>query len=328
MSPHFTYQPLFDLLESTPLKPWLDTLPQRCRDGSLGANNGHLPQWLDALDQLPQAVPSRVDFEHDAVTFGRASDLEADAAAVLERSLQAFHPWRKGPWNYFGIDVDSEWRSCLKWSRIQDALTPLDDRLVLDIGSGNGYYGWRMAAQRPRLVLGADPFLLYVMQHQIARRYAPTEIPVHVVPCGIETLPPALPAFDTVLSMGVLYHRRDPVAHLRELLEHLQPGGELVVESIVVDGPAGHCLHPSGRYAKMRNVHALPSVLTLERWLAEAGGADIRLADTSPTTTAEQRSTDWMRFESLADFLDPADPSKTVEGHPAPKRAVFVARKP
>ncbi|MEW8068099.1 MAG: DUF1698 domain-containing protein, partial [Candidatus Thiodiazotropha endolucinida] len=44
------------------------------------------------------------------------------------------------------------------------------------------------------------------------------------------------------------------------------------------------------------------------------------------TTIEEQRATEWMRFESLADYLDPADRSLTIEGYPAPRRAVFVAR--
>ncbi|MCK5863518.1 MAG: DUF1698 domain-containing protein, partial [Marinobacter adhaerens] len=50
--------------------------------------------------------------------------------------------------------------------------------------------------------------------------------------------------------------------------------------------------------------------------------------DVTPTTTDEQRSTDWMRFNSLQDFLDPNDPSKTVEGYPGPLRATVIAEKP
>jgi tRNA (mo5U34)-methyltransferase len=52
------------------------------------------------------------------------------------------------------------------------------------------------------------------------------------------------------------------------------------------------------------------------------------MVDISTTSIEEQRSTEWMKFESLKDFLDPEDPSKTVEGHPAPIRAVFVAEAP
>jgi len=53
----------------------------------------------------------------------------------------------------------------------------------------------------------------------------------------------------------------------------------------------------------------------------------VRLVDVAATTTQEQRRTPWMRFESLADFLDPADPRLTREGYPAPLRAVFMARR-
>jgi tRNA (mo5U34)-methyltransferase len=34
-----------------------------------------------------------------------------------------------------------------------------------------------------------------------------------------------------------------------------------------------------------------------------------------------------MHFESLADFLDPLDDNHTVEGHPAPLRAILTASK-
>lgn len=53
----------------------------------------------------------------------------------------------------------------------------------------------------------------------------------------------------------------------------------------------------------------------------------MRIADVCVTTTEEQRRTEWMITESLADFLDPNDHSKTVEGYPA-LRAVLIARKP
>ena len=39
----------------------------------------------------------------------------------------------------------------------------------------------------------------------------------------------------------------------------------------------------------------------------------------------EQRSTEWMRFDSLASALDPNDSGRTVEGWPAPERALLLA---
>jgi tRNA (mo5U34)-methyltransferase len=54
----------------------------------------------------------------------------------------------------------------------------------------------------------------------------------------------------------------------------------------------------------------------------------IELVDITRTTSAEQRSTDWMRFQSLPDHLDPEDQSRTIEGLPAPIRAIFIAQRP
>ena len=86
-------------------------------------------------------------------------------------------------------------------------------------------------------------------------------------------------------------------------------------------------LVPEDRYAQMRNVWFLPSVPALELWLRRAGFSDVKCVDVSITTVAEQRGTEWMKFQSLSDFLDPDDHSKTIEGLPAPMRAVITARK-
>jgi tRNA (mo5U34)-methyltransferase len=142
---------------------------------------------------------------------------------------------------------------------------------------------------------------------------------------GIEDLPANLQGFDTVFSMGVFYHRQSPFAHLAELKGALRKGGELVLETLVIEGKADQVLVPEGRYAKMRNVWFIPTTLTLAGWLRRAGFQNIRLIDSSPTSSAEQHATDWMRFESLNDFLDPEDTTRTVEGYPAPRRAILLA---
>ncbi len=108
--------------------------------------------------------------------------------------------------------------------------------------------------------------------------------------------------------------------------ERLQRGGELVLETLVVEGDENTALVPAGRYARMRNVWFLPSTAMLARWLQRCGFEQVRVVDVSTTTVEEQRSTDWMRFESLSACLDPADASLTIEGYPAPRRAVLVAR--
>jgi len=244
--------------------------------------------------------------------------------------LKALHPWRKGPYRIADIAIDTEWRSDWKWGRLAPHMAPLDDRLVLDVGCGNGYHCWRMAEAGARRVIGIDPTALFLAQflaiRQLMQPMAARLVErVWMLPLGIEAMPPALSRFDTVFSMGVLYHRRSPIDHLIELRGALRPGGQLILETLVVDGDARQVLVPDGRYAKMRNVWFIPSSAMLENWLRRCGYRGVRTVDVTPTTVGEQRSTEWMTFESLADFLDPADTRLTIEGHPAPQRAVVVA---
>jgi tRNA (mo5U34)-methyltransferase len=128
--------------------------------------------------------------------------------------------------------------------------------------------------------------------------------------------------------MGVLYHQRAPLEHLVQLRATLRPGGELVLETLVLPGADSVIREPDDRYARMRNVWHLPTVTALESWLAEAGFRDIRLVDLTVTTVDEQRSTEWMPFESLVDALDPDDAGSTVEGWPAPTRALVICKSP
>jgi tRNA (mo5U34)-methyltransferase len=181
-----------------------------------------------------------------------------------------------------------------------------------------------MAGEGAKLVVGVDPTPMFICQFFAMKNFI-RDPRAWVLPLGIEDVPETPEAFDTVFSMGVLYHRKSPGEHIEQLKSFLRPGGELVLETLVVDGPEGHVLIPEERYAKMRNVWSIPSIPALENWLRDAGLEHVRTVDVTATTIMEQRSTEWMTFESLPDFLDPADPAKTVEGYPAPKRAVVVA---
>lgn len=127
--------------------------------------------------------------------------------------------------------------------------------------------------------------------------------------------------------MGVLYHRTSPIDHLKKIRRTLKPNGQVVLETLVVDSNKEEVLVPEGRYAKMRNVWFLPSVPMLQLWMVRTGFCEIEVVDVSHTTTEEQRRTEWMIFESLADFLDPKDASKTAEGYPAPRRALLLGRR-
>ena len=175
-----------------------------------------------------------------------------------------------------------------------------------------------------RLVVGLDPTLLFVAQFAALTRYLPSER-ISVLPLRLEELPAGRRAFDTAFSMGVLYHQRSPLDHLRQIRSHLRAGGELVLETLILPGDEAMARTPEDRYARMRNVWLLPTVPELRVWMDRCGFKDIELIDVSVTTTDEQRSTDWMTFESLREALDPDDPSRTVEGWPAPRRAILKA---
>ncbi len=313
-------------LADTPLQPWLERLPAQVAAVWGERAHGDLPAWREALASLPAVPVSSVDLNQPRVRAGREGDVDDATRDRIREQLMRLHPWRKGPYEVCGLHLDTEWRSDWKWERLAEAIEPLAGRLVLDVGCGNGYHAWRMAGQGARAVIGIDPTQLFLHQFAALRHFLGEQHPVHLLPLGIEDLPPDLQAFDTVFSMGVLYHRRSPFSHLAELRGLLRRGGELVLETLVIAGDAGRVLVPESRYAKMRNVWFIPSPATLAGWLKRAGFREIRVVDVTPTSVEEQRATPWMRFESLADFLDPEDPSRTVEGHPAPCRAILLAR--
>lgn len=320
------FQPLLQQLITTDLAPLATTLPPALTAGLSCERYGDLPAWYAAMEQLPDITPSSIDLA-DRVAIGQSGDASPAVMEGLEQGLRALIPWRKGPFDVFGIHIDTEWRSDWKWQRVLPHLSPLGGRTVLDVGCGNGYHCLRMYGAGAGRVIGIDPSPRFVVQFYILKKYL-GDIPVDVLPVGIEALPPLLEAFDTTFSMGVFYHRRSPMDHLRELRDTLRPGGELVLETLVIEGGPGQVLVPEGRYAMMNNVWFLPSAPTLLIWLRKCGFTDVRLVDECTTTVAEQHSTDWMRFHSLPEFLNPNDPSLTAEGHPAPRRAVFIARKP
>ena len=307
------------------LRPLLEALPDRLALAFDPATHGDLHRWQAVLARLPMLKATTLELDADTPCIGLPGDCTADIRQTIEIQLQQLHPWRKGPYRVHGVHIDSEWRSDLKWRRLCQHIEPLRNKTVLDVGCGNGYHCWRMLGMEARLVIGIDPTLLSVIQFQAIKHFA-GEYPVHVLPLGLEDLPSNLAAFDTVFSMGVLYHRRSPLDHLLELRGQLRTGGELVLETLVIQGDNGQTLLPENRYARMRNVWFIPSCATLEGWLRRCGYQDIRLIDVKQTTSEEQRSTNWMRFQSLQDCLDPANPELTVEGLPSPRRAIFLAK--
>jgi tRNA (mo5U34)-methyltransferase len=321
MSCRLDFQPLLQALDGAlePLRPlvpvdWANT----CR-------HGDFQRWFQALQGLPDISPVSSDLLN-VLRIGDATQLDEPDRERLQSTLMHLHPWRKGPMELFGLKIETEWRSDWKWDRVLPHLSPLAGRRVLDVGCGNGYHCWRMAGQGAAFVLGVEPSVLFNLQYWAVKKYLPAT-PVYLLPNKLEDLPTPLHAFDTVFSMGVLYHRREPLAHLAELRACLAPGGELVLETLVSED-ADLDLGAGARYARMGNVWNIPAVPTLLDWVNKAGFDNVRLVDINRTTTDEQRSTEWMQFESLQQSLDPQNPALTVEGLPGPVRAVIVARSP
>jgi len=312
--------------EKSRLKPWVDELLLQTTRAFNEREHGDFQRWRAALEQLPAVIPSTLELNADTIKIGAPQDCPEDQLQEIEVLLREFHPWRKGPFELFGIKINTEWRSDWKWNRLKDHIEPLHGRLVLDVGCGSGYHCLRMHGAGAELVVGLEPSLLYLLQFQALQRFI-KQTAVHLLPLAMEEIPPKMNAFDSVFSMGLLYHRRSPFDHLFELREVLRPGGQLILETLVVDGKKGEILVPQKRYAKMRNVWFIPSTAELAGWLERSGYHNISCIDITKTSPAEQRATDWMTFESLHDFLDPKNRELTIEGYPAPLRAIFLATK-
>ncbi|WP_159567557.1 tRNA 5-methoxyuridine(34)/uridine 5-oxyacetic acid(34) synthase CmoB [Budvicia diplopodorum] len=315
----------YRLIAKSPLSHWLNTLPPQLSEWQKNSLHGKFKQWFNAVEYMPDVTPESVDLLH-SVTVDNAALSEGQRKGI-ETHLRNLMPWRKGPFSLYGTNIDTEWRSDWKWERVVPHISNLEGRTILDVGCGSGYHLWRMVGAGAHLAVGIDPMQLFLCQFEAVRKLLGGDLRAHVLPLGIEQLP-ELQAFDTVFSMGVLYHRRSPLDHLYQLKNQLVSEGELVLETLVIDGDAQQVLVPGDRYAQMRNVYFIPSAAALVNWLEKCGFVDIRIVDICPTTTEEQRRTDWMTSESLAEFLDPQDPTKTIEGYPAPMRAVIVAKKP
>lgn len=324
---HSLYDDLFSFMHTNKLAPWLETLVPLLTHKLQEKPHGDLSRWLDAFQDLPNIKPELIKLDDHTVSASNKEPLPPETHTKLHDALFRLSPWRKGPFSLFGIHIDTEWRSDFKWERIKGHISPLRNRVILDVGCGSGYHAWRMLGEGARHVIGIDPNNLFLIQFETIKKYCGPNSPIHYLPVRMEDVPPQLEAFDTTFSMGVLYHRKSPIDHLLELKGTLRQGGELVLETLVCEGELGYSLMPEDRYAMMRNVWFIPTIETLTLWLARAGFKDIKCVEKNQTSLDEQRSTDWMQYQSLKDFLDPEDMSKTIEGYPAPVRATFIATK-
>ena len=330
------YDTLFDLAQHYPIAhEWLKKLPDWLSAIKNKDRYAHAPYYESVINKLPEVLPNDIDLNHACITAKVA--FEHSDYRKTEALLKNLMPWRKGGFiigdETHQIHIDTEWRSDLKWDRVLPHISDLSGKRVLDVGGGSGYHGFRMIGAGASSVVVIDPSCLFYHQFMAIRHFLGEmtnrfgQSPIHFIPVGLEELPNG-GLFHTVFCMGVLYHRASPFDCLFQLKNQLLKGGELVLETLVVEGDENTVLVPKDRYAMMNNVYFLPSVAALTLWLEKAGFVDVHCVDISTTTSDEQRATDWMTYHSLSDFLDPDDDSKTVEGYPRPVRAVMVAKKP
>lgn len=307
-----------------PFQNELSDLARQC-DRKLSEASGKAVAYRQLLMNLPATRPIDLDLAADQVRIGSRADLDSAERDDLATILKGLHPWRKGPFDIFGTSIDCEWCSNLKWDRVKDRIIPLEDRKILDIGSSSGYYLFRMAAENPKLAIGLEPYLTFYFQFQMLQHFihAPQ---IFSLPLRFDDFPVLGGFFDTIFCMGILYHSRSPLDMLVRIRQQLSETGELVLETLIITGEEDTVLCPYPRYAKMNNAYFLPTVPCLEGWLQRTGFTDIHCVDVTPTTPEEQCKTEWMTFESLPDYLDPDDPTRTIEGYPAPVRAILLAK--
>ena len=313
---------------------YLELLPDADRDAVLSLHlekqawinqpkKGFL-RYREPLQVVQHLRASTLDLAGDVVHIGRKSDLsEAEHGQVLQL-MRSFMPWRKGPFSVFGIDIDAEWQSQRKWNRLLPEMPDLQDKVIADIGCNNGYYMFRMAAHCPKLVLGFEPYVQHYYTFSALNGFAGLDN-LFVDLLGIEHLPLFPGCFDVIFCLGILYHRPSPIDALRDLHTALKPRGCLLIESQAISGEQSMALFPEKTYAKVPGTWFVPTATCLHNWLARAGFTDIKCFCSHPMSSAEQRKTDWMVFESYEDFIDKQNPELTIEGYPAPWRVFFKA---
>lgn len=288
-------------------------------------------KWLTWKNILPyqEAIKNLPQYENVEVSLGDSvainiPTLTQDQSFQIKETALLMKPWRKGPFQINELFIDSEWQSQIKYNLLEPYFN-LKDKIVGDIGCNNGYYLFRMLTHKPKKLIGFDPSAIYYSQFQYLNHFIQSDIVYELL--GVEHVEFYEHKFDTLFCLGVLYHRSDPVAMLKSLFKGLNKGGELILDTFMIDGEEEICLTPKDRYSKIPNIYFVPTVPALINWCMRAGFESVEILETMVTDVEEQRKTEWIDTQSLEDFLDPNDKTKTVEGYPAPKRVYIKAIK-
>ncbi|MDD3775308.1 MAG: tRNA 5-methoxyuridine(34)/uridine 5-oxyacetic acid(34) synthase CmoB [Sulfurovaceae bacterium] len=287
-------------------------------------------KWLNFKDIAPlwQEINKLPNYEttvslDDIITI-QTEPLEQDGQDQIDTLARAMKPWRKGPFQINSLFIDTEWQSFIKYNLLEPYFS-LEGKTVGDIGCNNGYYLFRMLKHKPKKLVGFDPSALFYTQFSFINHFIKSDIAYELL--GVEHLGMYEHKFDVLFCLGVLYHRSDPIATLKSLYKGLENGGELFLDTFMIDGEEDVALTPFERYSKIPNIYFIPTINALKNWCHRAGFKDVEVLTVKTTDKTEQRKTDWIDSQSLEDFLDPQNPNLTVEGYPAPKRVYIKAVK-
>ncbi len=284
-------------------------------------------RFREPYESLLGLTAQFLDFDKDHVTIGARAEIDDQLHQKVYTVLKEFMPWRKGPFDVFGIEVDAEWQSQRKWARVAPVLPDLTDKVIADIGCSNGYYMFRMAAQKPKCVLGFEPYVQHYFAFKTLNQLAGQKN-LFIEPFGVEDITMFAETFDVVFLMGIIYHRISPIEMLRDIRNSMKSGATLILESQAIPGDDPVALFPEKTYAKVPGTYFVPTASCLANWLGRVGFENVEYFASHPMSSEEQRKTDWMTFESYSDFIDSVNPLLTIEGYPAPIRIFFKATAP
>ncbi len=287
-------------------------------------------KWLTYKDIAPlwQEINKLPDYEAEYdlgnIVSISTHQLNEDQQSKINTLALAMKPWRKGPFKINSLFIDTEWQSYIKYNLLEQYFN-LEGKVVGDIGCNNGYYLFRMLKHKPKKLVGFDPSALFYTQFSFINHFIKSNITYELL--GVEHLGIYEHKFDVLFCLGVLYHRSDPIATLKSLYKGLENGGELYLDTFMIDGEEDVALTPFERYSKIPNIYFIPTINALKNWCHRAGFESVEVLTIKITDKTEQRKTDWIDSQSLEDFLDPKNPNLTVEGYPAPKRVYIKAIK-
>jgi tRNA (mo5U34)-methyltransferase len=280
---------------------------------------------FDAVEDVKSINIDKVNvLLDDYIKIGKKDDLTTIEHQILQNAKTKLIPWRKGPFILFDDILETEWRSDKKYNLLRPYFN-LNDKIVADVGCNNGYYMLRMLEDNPKMITGFDPSPFFNLQFNLVNHFVKSDIKFELL--GVEHLEKYEHKFDFIFMLGVLYHRADPIGTLKQLNKALNKNGEIIIDTFMIDGEDEVCLTPNSRYSKMPNIYFIPTIPALTNWLNRAGFIDIQVIAITTTDKEEQRVTPWTFEQSLDDYLDIKDKTKTVEGYPAPKRVYIKAKK-